>query len=115
MALIANLPKGTNLVLEPFPRILRKVILSSKSDKLILTVSDTLNPEEYISSTIAKSLISIRLVGLKFNNCSTFSGDKTSGKVLGDFGAVINSKGEESTKLFFLRKRKNPLAEDKCL
>ena len=80
-----------------------------------MTVSVTLKPDEYITSTIAISLISIKLDGLKFNNCSTSSGDKTSGKLLGDFGAVTNSNGEDVIRLFFLRNRKNPLAEERCL
>ena len=90
-------------------------MFSSKSLIFIFTVSETLKPEEYISSTIAMSLISIVLDGLKFNNCSTSSGERTSGKVFEDFGAVTNSKGDESIRLFFFKNLKNPFAEDKCL
>ena len=81
----------------------------------IFTVSETRKPEEYITSTIAISLISIKPSGLKFNNCSTSSGVNTSGKWLADFGAVTNSNGEVLMRPFFFRKRKNPFAEDRCL
>ena len=55
IAEIANLPKGTSLVLEPFPSTLRKFISSSKSLISTFAVSDTRRPDEYINSTIAKS------------------------------------------------------------
>ena len=115
IALIANLPIGTNLVLEPFPITRRKDIFSSKSLIFIFTVSETRNPDEYISSTIAMSLISIVLEGLKFKSCSTSSGERTSGKVFDDFGAVTSSKGDELIRLFFFKNLKNPFADDKCL
>ena len=115
IALIANLPIGTNLVLEPLPITRRKDIFSSKSLIFIFTVSETRNPDEYISSTIAMSLISIVLEGLKFKSCSTSSGERTSGKVFDDFGAVTSSKGDEPIRLFFFKNLKNPFADDKCL
>ena len=68
MAFFAYLPMGTSLVFDPFPNTLRKDISSSKSSKLIFAVSDTLRPDEYINSTIAKSLSSNVSEGLKFNN-----------------------------------------------
>ena len=49
------------------------------------------------------SLISIVLEGLKFKSCSTSSGERTSGKVFDDFGAVTSSKGDELIRLFFFR------------
>ena len=57
----------------------------------------------------------MRFDGLKFNSCSTSSGERTSGRLLGDFGADTNSKGEDSIKLFFFKNLKKPFAEDKCL
>ena len=56
-----------------------------------------------------------RLEGLKFKSCSTSSGERTSGKVFDDFGAVTSSKGDELIRLFFFKNLKNPFADDKCL
>ena len=61
------------------------------------------------------SLISITELGLKFSNCSTSSGDKTSGRVFAIFGAVTKSRGEEEINPFFFKNLKKPFAEDKCL
>src|SRR6056300_37618 len=68
IAAFAYLPIGTSLVLDTLPKTLRKDISSSKSSKLIFAVSETLNPDEYINSTIARSRISIESVGLKLSN-----------------------------------------------
>ena len=57
----------------------------------------------------------MRFDGLKFSSCSTSSGERTSGRLLGDLGADTNSKGEDSIKLFFFKNLKKPFAEDKCL
>ena len=94
IALMANLPKGTNRVFDPLPTTLKKSLPSSKSWIFTLTVSETLNPEEYINSIIAKSLISINEVGLKSNNLLICSGVKVSGSFFSIFGPEISSNGD---------------------
>ena len=79
------------------------------------TASETLNPEEYISSMIAISLNSIAFFGLKFKSCSISSGERTSGRFIADLGAVTSSKGDDSINPFFFKNLKKPFAEDKCL
>tara|TARA_Y100001970_G_scaffold129490_1_gene159672 strand:- start:574 stop:768 length:195 start_codon:yes stop_codon:yes gene_type:complete len=64
---------------------------------------------------MAISLTSTREDGLKFNNCSTSSGDNTSGRLLGVFGAEIKSNGDVFTNPFFFKYLKNPFADDRCL
>ena len=91
---MANLPKGTNRVFDPLPTTLKKSLPSSKSWIFTLTVSETLNPEEYINSIIAKSLISINEVGLKSNNLLICSGVKVSGSFFSIFGPEISSNGD---------------------